>query len=122
VSASLPDHPSDHRGAQPPAGIKAAGACRLHIEVAFSDLDERSAQGLAAEMIARAHELANRPEHECDVDVSVQLVASGSGADLRGQADQVRLAPVAAPGEDSTMPRDGQLAPRGPAGRRAAAR
>ena len=28
-------------------------------------------------MIARAHELANLPECECDVDVNVQVASSG---------------------------------------------
>ena len=37
------------------------------------DVDEQHADAIAAEMIGRAHELANLPEWECDVDVSVQL-------------------------------------------------
>ncbi len=88
------------------------------MEVAFSDLDERQAQAVAAEMIARAHELANRPEHECDVDVSVQLSASGGEALLDGSVEQPVLSPVAAPGDAQGVPTDGHLAPRADAGQR----
>ena len=38
-------------------------------------------QTLAAEMIDRAHELANRPECECDVDVSVQCAPPAAPVD-----------------------------------------
>jgi hypothetical protein len=41
----------------------------------FRGLEAQHVQTLAAEMIARAHELANQPEFECDVDVSVQSAA-----------------------------------------------
>jgi len=45
----------------------------LRVEAVFMDVDEQHADTIAAEMIGRAHELANLPEWECDVDVSVQL-------------------------------------------------
>jgi hypothetical protein len=48
----------------------------LHVQAVFRDVDERHVQTVAAEMIARAHELANRPECECDVDVDVSVQCS----------------------------------------------
>jgi hypothetical protein len=33
---------------------------------------ERHAQALAAKMVDRAHELANLPDSQCDVDVTVE--------------------------------------------------
>ncbi len=44
----------------------------LRVEAVFRDVDEQHADTIAAEMIGRAHELANLPEWECDVDVRVQ--------------------------------------------------
>ncbi len=57
-----------------PGGV-AAATCTLQVKATFRDVDEQHAQALAAEMIARAHELANQPECQCDVDVSVQSAA-----------------------------------------------
>jgi hypothetical protein len=58
-------------------GVIATGeTCTLHVRAVFRDLDAEHMQTLAAEMIARAHELANRPECQCDVDVDVQYAAS----------------------------------------------
>ncbi len=51
------------------------------MQAVFRDVDEQNVQTLAAEMIARAHELANRPECECDVDVSVQSAAPTAPTD-----------------------------------------
>ncbi len=58
----------------------------LRVEVTFLDVDEQQGDALAAQLIGRVHELANLPEYECDVDVSVQRTspeddgAHGSGA------------------------------------------
>ena len=58
--------------APPPApGMAAQEACTLHVHAVFRDLDAEHVQTLAAEMIARAHELANQPQCQCDVDVDV---------------------------------------------------
>jgi hypothetical protein len=96
-----------------------AATRELRVEVVFDGVDERRAQDVAAEMIARAHELANRPEHECDVDVSVQL-CPGGGA---GDTGEAVLAPVAGPADAGGVPTDGHLAPRTTsAGQNAAAR
>ncbi len=98
-----------------------SAARELRVEVVFGEVDEHHAQVVAAEMIARAHELANRPEHECDVDVSVQLspASSGSGA---GSADAAVLTPVADLGDRGGEPTDGHLAPRASAGQSVASR
>jgi hypothetical protein len=47
----------------------------LRVQAVFHELQSQKAEKIAAEMIARAHELANMPECECDVDVSVESIA-----------------------------------------------
>lgn len=114
--------PTDREQGAPAAVGRLQPAGReLRVEVIFGDVDARHAQVVAAEMIARAHELANRPEHECDVDVSVQLspASHGSGVD---SADTAALTPVADPGDRGGLPTDGHLAPRASAGQSAASR
>ena len=44
----------------------------LRVEMVFHVIDESQGQAVAAKLIDRAHELANSPECECDVDVSVE--------------------------------------------------
>jgi hypothetical protein len=64
----------------------------LHVQAVFQVADDRQAQQVAARMIDRAHEIANLPECECDVDVSVELaqpagtggLADPGGAPARG--------------------------------------
>jgi hypothetical protein len=46
----------------------------LRVETVFHVADEAQGQAVAAQLIDRAHELANSPECECDVDVSVEWV------------------------------------------------
>jgi hypothetical protein len=58
--------PEIRQGAVPPA------SCTLRVEAVFRELGEQQLETVAAAMIDRAHELANRPECECDVDVSVE--------------------------------------------------
>jgi hypothetical protein len=53
----------------------------LRVEAVFRDVDERHAETIAAEMIDRAHELANLPDCQCDVDVSVQELSADSHVD-----------------------------------------
>ncbi len=69
------------------SGVSSEGELsKLHVDVTFRDLEARQADAIAAELIGRVHELANMPEYECDVDVSVQTTspeddgAHGSGA------------------------------------------
>jgi hypothetical protein len=64
----------------PAAGGGERQGSTLHIEVVFRDLDERRSHAIAAEMVSRAHELANLPESECDVDVSIRVGAGEGGA------------------------------------------
>jgi len=52
------------------------GIQTLRVQAVFHELDASMAERIAAEMIARAHELANTPECECDVDVDVESLAS----------------------------------------------
>jgi len=62
---------SENRGHPGPRGAPAGTSSTLTVQAVFRDVEERHVQTLAAEMIARAHELANQPECECDVDVSI---------------------------------------------------
>lgn len=50
----------------------------LHVEAVFHELAPAQAESIAAELIARAHELANMVENECDVDVNVRRKPSGT--------------------------------------------
>ncbi len=49
----------------------------LRVQAVFQVADDRQAQEVASRMIDRAHEIANLPECECDVDVSVELARPG---------------------------------------------
>lgn len=49
--------------------------CDLVAEV--RGLDDEHGEALAAEIVERLHEAANRPECECDVDISLQRTFSG---------------------------------------------
>jgi hypothetical protein len=46
----------------------------LRVQTTFHVADEAQGQAVAAKLIDRAHELANSPECECDLDVSVEWV------------------------------------------------
>ena len=48
------------------------------MQTTFHLADEAQGQAVAAKLIDRAHELANSPECECDVDVSVEWVGRPS--------------------------------------------
>jgi hypothetical protein len=52
----------------------------LRVEAVFHDVAAEQADMIAAELIARAHELANLPEHGCDVDVNVRREPSDAGS------------------------------------------
>lgn len=76
----------------------------LTVTVRFRMQDERAARELAAAVIERAHELANLPERECDVDVDVEWNAASAPA-----ADHAASAPAAdhsAPGPAPACPPD----------------
>jgi hypothetical protein len=56
----------------------------LRVEAVFHDIAAEQADAIAAELIARAHELANLPEHGCDVDVNVRREPPSETGDARG--------------------------------------
>jgi hypothetical protein len=58
------------------ADLSAAGpqamVSAVRVQVTFHVRDERQAHAVAERMVDRAHEIANMPECECDLDVSVE--------------------------------------------------
>jgi hypothetical protein len=56
----------------------------LRVETVFRVADELQGQTVAAKLIDRAHEIANLPECECDVDVSVEWIQPEHPADPSG--------------------------------------
>ena len=60
--------------AQPGVGLQEDAPGTLRVEAVFHDVQAQHADAIAAELISRAHELANLPEWACDVDVNIQLV------------------------------------------------
>jgi hypothetical protein len=52
----------------------------LRVEAVFHDVAAEQADTIAAELIARAHELANMPECGCDVDVNVRREPPDAGS------------------------------------------
>jgi hypothetical protein len=60
------------------AGPPHGGVRAVRVQAVFHVSDERCAHTVSSLMIDRAHEIANLPECECDVDVRVER--SGVGA------------------------------------------
>jgi hypothetical protein len=60
----------------------------LRVETVFHVADESQGQAVAAKLIDRAHELANSPECECDVDVSVEWVRPEGPVQRGGRATE----------------------------------
>jgi hypothetical protein len=50
----------------------------VRVQAVFHISSEAQAQTVAAMMVDRAHEIANLPECECDVDVSIERVSQRS--------------------------------------------
>lgn len=48
----------------------------VRVQVVFHVADDQQAQIVAAKMVDRAHEIANMPECECDVDISIERTRS----------------------------------------------
>ncbi len=66
---------------------KSGVECVLRVQTTFHVADEAQGQAVAAKLIDRAHELANSPECECDLDVSVEWVKPEDlAADPEGMA------------------------------------
>ncbi len=87
MSETLSDRRLGHGSADARGDTPSASVCTLQVRAIFHDVDESHADTLAAEMIARAHELANRPECECDVDVSVDYATPPALLDGGGPAE-----------------------------------
>jgi hypothetical protein len=63
-------------------GERASAAhVHLRVEAVFRGVEEGHAQTIAAELIDRAHELANLPDRQCDVDVSVEETVADEDTD-----------------------------------------
>ncbi len=70
-------------------GAGALGGVRVQVD--FKVSDERTAQAVAAQMVDRAHEIANQPDCECDVDVSVEWSPpEGATAQVEQLAESAR--------------------------------
>jgi hypothetical protein len=68
----------------------------LRVQAVFHELEPHKAEKIASEMIARAHELANLPECECDVDVNVEsVVPEGSASEPRAGRKATPTPPLA---------------------------
>jgi|GEM_PF-1310794 len=72
------------RGPKYAGSRESAGGSVLRVESVFHVADEQSGQMIAAKMIDRAHEIANLPECECDVDVSVEWASPDGPANPGG--------------------------------------
>jgi hypothetical protein len=55
----------------------------VRVQAVFRVASDEQAQAVAAKMVDRAHEIANLPECECDVDVSIERL----GADAIGPVE-----------------------------------
>lgn len=69
----------------------AAGTSRaLRVEAVFHDVDQQQAEEIAAEIIARAQELANSPDCACDLDLTVESLPPDDrrGTAAAGAADR----------------------------------
>jgi hypothetical protein len=49
----------------------------VRVETIFHVADEQQAQAVATRMVDRAHEIANLPECECDLDVAIERIPPG---------------------------------------------
>jgi hypothetical protein len=74
---------ADHASGGSLRGVESGADRMLRVQTVFHVADESQGQAVAAKLIDRAHELANSPECECDVDVSVEWIqperAAGPG-------------------------------------------
>lgn len=69
---------------EPLRGVAPGADRMLRVETVFRITDELHGQTVAAKLIDRVHEIANLPECECDVDVSVEWIQPDDPADPRG--------------------------------------
>jgi hypothetical protein len=67
----------------------------VHVRVHFKVPDEQTAQAVAGAIVDRAHEIANQPDSECDVDVSVEWSPPGDSSGQVGRlAESARGRPT----------------------------
>jgi hypothetical protein len=74
-------------------GVESGADRMLRVQSTFHVADEAQGQAVAAKLIDRAHELANSPECECDLDVSVEWVVPEDLAADPGGVPTGRVAP-----------------------------
>jgi hypothetical protein len=72
---------ADRSTGEPLRGVQAGAGRMLRVETIFRVADESHGQTVAARLIDCAHEIANLPECQCDVDVSVEWIRSDDSAD-----------------------------------------
>ena len=75
---------ADPPGEETLRGVEPGAVRMLRVASVFRVADEPHGQTIAAKMIDRAHEIANLPECECDVDVSVEWVRPDGSLDSGG--------------------------------------
>jgi hypothetical protein len=63
------------------------GVRAVRVETVFHVSDDQQAQTVAAKMVDRAHEIANLPECECDVDVSIERAQPSAASERLEQDD-----------------------------------
>jgi acetylornithine deacetylase/succinyl-diaminopimelate desuccinylase-like protein len=74
-------------------GAGALGGVRVKVD--FKVSDEQTAQAVAAQMVDKAHEIANQPDCECDLDVTVEWSPSENTPAQVGQlAESARGRPT----------------------------
>ncbi len=56
-------------------GEEAGAQAAVRVQAVFHVSSDAQAQAVAARMVDRAHEIANLPECECDVDVSIERLS-----------------------------------------------
>jgi hypothetical protein len=64
-----------------PAAVAQAAVRAVRVQTVFHVADDRQAQVVAAKMVDSAHEIANLPECECDVDVTIERTVTDAGTD-----------------------------------------
>ncbi len=66
---------SELSGVEPPGKVAA-----VRVQAVFHVADDRQAQAVAAKMVDSAHEIANLPECECDLDVDIERIRSDAAS------------------------------------------
>jgi hypothetical protein len=75
---------AEHSGGETLREVEPAAGRMLRVQTIFRVSEEQHGQTVAAKLIDRAHEIANLPECQCDVDVSVEWIAPEDPSGLGG--------------------------------------